>query len=60
MSCIGLTQGVQGWQMPQQYFVCLEICFWAANKKYRYFQNDYLGSVETENLKKTCVLWDAD
>ena len=44
--------------MQQQYFVCLEIFFfggWVLEgqvKKYRYFQNDYLGGVETEKLKK--------
>jgi len=30
--------------------------FWAANKKYRYFQNDYLGGVETEKLKNLCFV----
>jgi hypothetical protein len=43
--------------MRQQYFGCLEIFFFwqlgsrRANKKHRYFQNDYLGGVETEKLK---------
>jgi hypothetical protein len=32
-----------------------------ANKKIQIFQNDYLGGVETEKLKKKiCVSWDAN
>ena len=47
--------GAKG-QMPRQYFV-LKIFFWlqslrGANKKWKYFLNDSLGGVKTEENRK--------